>query len=95
MGRAIDMEKDIDMLKREVEKLNNIIRGMMHELDEVAEEMEDMAEKSTKTKHVDLVDDVKVEEDKKDGKKKANTKGNGKSNKSDDTADGSDNRKIK
>ena len=95
MGGAIDMEKDIDMLKREVEKLNNIIRGMMHELDEVAEEMEDMAEKSTKTKHVDLVDDVKVEEDKKHGKKKADTKGNGKSNKSSDTADGSNDTKSK
>ena len=95
MGRAIDMEKDIDMLKREVEKLNNIIRGMMHELDEVAEEMEDMAEKSTKTKHVDLVEDVKVEEDKKDGKKKANTKGNGKSDKSSDTTDWNSNKKDK
>ena len=88
MGRAIDMEKDIDMLKREVEKLNNIIRGMMHELDEVAEEMEDMAEKSTKTKHVDLVDDVKTKEEKKDGKKKANGKGNGKSDKSSDKSSG-------
>ena len=95
MGRAIDMEKDIDMLKREVEKLNNIIRGMMHELDEVAEEMEDMAEKSTKTKHVDLVEDVKVEEDKKDGKKKANTKGNGKSNKSSDKDGGTSKTKNK
>ena len=87
MGRAIDMEKDIDMLKIEVEKLNNIVRGMSSSLSE-------LEDKSTKTKHVDLVEDVKVEEDKKDGKKKANTKGNGKSNKSGDTADGSDNGKT-
>ena len=88
MGRAIDMEKDIDMLKREVERLENILRGICATIDE-------MGEKTTKTKHVDLVDDVKVEEDKKDGKKKANTKGNGKSDKSSDTADGSTDRKGK
>ena len=29
MGRAIDMERDIDMLKIEVQKLNNIVRGMI------------------------------------------------------------------
>ena len=88
MGRAIDMEKDIDMLKIEVEKLNNIVRGMSSSLSE-------LEDKSTKTKHVDLVDDVKVEEDKKHGKKKADTKGNGKSNKSSDTADGSNDTKSK
>lgn len=67
MGRAIDMEKDIDMLKIEVEKLNNIIRGMSSSLSE-------LEDKSTKTKHVDLVEDVKVEEGKKDGKKKPTLK---------------------
>ena len=77
MGRAIDMEKDIDMLKAEVERLNNIVRGMSSSLNE-------LEEKSIKTKHVDLVDDVKTKEEKKDGKKKANTKGNGKSDKSSD-----------
>jgi hypothetical protein len=88
MGRAIDMEKDIDMLKIEVEKLNNIIRGMSSSLSE-------LEDKSTKTKHVDLVEDVKVEEGKKDGKKKADTKGNRKSGKSSDTTDGNSNRKDK
>ena len=72
MGRAIDMEKDIEVLKAEVEKLNNIVRGMSSSLNE-------LEEKSTKTKHVDLVDDVKTKEEKRDGKKKANSKGNGKS----------------
>ena len=76
MGRAIDMEKDIDMLKREVEKLNNIVRGMSKELVEIADEVDVIAEESIETK------------EKSSGKKKANTKGNGKSNKSDDTADG-------
>ena len=88
MGRAIDMEKDIDVLKSEVKRLDNIVRGMMHELDE-------LSEKSTKTKKVDLVDDVKTEEVKKDVKKKANSKGNGKSSKSSDKADGDDNSKSK
>jgi len=81
MGRAIDMEKDIDKLKIEVEKLNNIVRGMSSSLNE-------LEEKSTKTKHVDLVDDVKTKEEKKDGKKKANSKGNGKSDKSSDKSSG-------
>ena len=81
MGRAIDMEKDIDKLKIEVEKLNNIVRGMSSSLNE-------LEEKSTKTKHVDLVDDVKTKEEKKDGKKKANSKGNGKGDKSSDKSSG-------
>ena len=80
MGRAIDMEKDIDVLKKEVERLDNIVRGMSSKLDS-------LLEKGTQTKHVDLVDDVKKEE-KKDGKKtkKANNKGSTKSDVSDDTA---------
>ena len=78
MGRAIDMEKDIHVLKIQVEKLENIVRGMSHTMDE-------MSEKSTKTTHIDLVDDVKVEEDS-DGKKannKRNSKSSGKSKQSD------------
>ena len=34
MGRAIDMEKDIDALKMKVEKLENIVRGMSQQLEE-------------------------------------------------------------
>ena len=80
MGRAIDMEKDIDMLKIEVQKLNNIIRGMVGELSEI----NDVRFEEEETK-----------EEKKDGKKKADTKGNGKSNKSSDTTDGNSNKKDK
>ena len=65
MGRAIDMEKDIDMLKMKVEKLQNIVRGM-------ANSMKEMEDKSSKTKQVDLVDDVKTEEE--DVKKEADNK---------------------
>ena len=71
MGRAIDMEKDIDILKQDVERLENIVRGMCTILDE-------LEEKSTKTTHIDLVDDVKEEEDN-SGEEKANDKGSSKS----------------
>jgi SMC interacting uncharacterized protein involved in chromosome segregation len=82
MGRAIDMEKDIDKLKIEVEKLNNIVRGMASELTEVTDAL--FEEEETETK-----------EEKKDGKEKANSKGNGKGNKSSDTADGDSDTKSK
>ena len=49
MGRAIDMEKDIDVLKLKLEKLENTVRGMVSKLDE-------LDEKGTKTKHVDLTE---------------------------------------
>ena len=49
MGRAIDMENDIDALKLKIEKLENTVRGMVSKLDE-------LDEKSTKTKHIDLTE---------------------------------------
>ena len=70
MGRAIDMEKDIDKLKSEVERLKNIIKG-------ICVTIEEMEEKTTKTTHIDLVDDVKEEDN--SGKEKANDKGSSKS----------------
>ena len=70
MGRAIDMEKDIDILKKEVERLENIILG-------ICVSIEEMEEKTTKTTHIDLVDDVKEEDN--SGKEKANDKGSSKS----------------
>ena len=81
MGRAIDMEKDIDMLKLEVEKLNNIIRGMSSELTEVTDALFEEEEEETKEKA--------------SGKKKTNAKGNGKGNKSSNTADGDADTKSK
>ena len=78
MGRAIDMEKDIEVLKAEVEKLNNIVRGMSSELTEVTEALfeEEVVEVETK------------KEKKENGKKKANTKGNGKGDKPSDKSSG-------
>jgi predicted glycosyltransferase len=53
MGRAIDMENDISALKIQVEKLENTVRGMVSKLDELLDELD---EKSTKTKHIDLTE---------------------------------------
>jgi len=72
MGRAIDHENSINELMGRVHKLENTVRGMVSKIDEISE-------KSTKTKHVDLVEDVGTEiEDntkEKDGKKKTNNEG--------------------
>ena len=67
MGRAIDMENDISVLKKQVEKLENTIRGMVSKLDE-------LDEKSAKTKHNDIIEETK---EKTDGKEEANNEGNG------------------
>ena len=78
MGRALDMEKEIDVLKVQVRKLEDIVRGMSYEMD-------GLSEKSTKTTHIDLVDDVKVEEDSDNGKKadnKTSSKSSGRAKKS-------------
>jgi hypothetical protein len=71
MGRAIEMEKDIDAIFIRIEKLENIVRGMTHKLDEAEE-------KSSKTTHIDLT------EVKNDKEEKTNDEGSGESNKSDD-----------
>ena len=84
MGRAIDMEKDIDVLKLKIEKLDNTVRGMVSKLDQ-------LDEKSTKTKHIDLTE---VNNDKKETKK-ADNKGDGKSNKSADNGSGASKKKNK
>ena len=89
MGSAIDMENDIQVLKLKMEKLENTVRGMVSKLDDLGEDMDEIYEKSSKTKHVDLVEDVKVEEDLgsvitgeyKNEKEKADNKGNGKGDK--------------
>ena len=86
MGRAIDMEKDIHELKINVKKLEDIVRGMTHTIDE-------LDEKSTKTTHIDLVDDVKEEDN--DGEEKTNDEGSGKSSGSDNKSSGNTKRKTK
>ena len=79
MGRAIDMEKDIDVLKNRVKKLEDITRGMTHKMD-------GLNEKAPTTEHIDLVDDVKAEEA--DNGKKANDKGSSKSRRNVKSSDG-------
>ena len=63
MGRAIDMEKDIDGLKSRVQKLENIVRGMTHTV--------------SQREHIDLVVETKPKEA--NEKKKTNDEGDGKS----------------
>ena len=76
MGRAIDHENSINELMGRVQKLENTVRGMVSKIDEISE-------KSTKTKHVDLVEEVGTEiednEKEKDGKKKTNNEGDDRS----------------
>ncbi len=72
MGRAIDMENNIDKLNHKVKKLEDTVRGMISRIDEISE-------KSSKTQHIDIVQSVGTEiEDikgKDNEKKKTNDKG--------------------
>ena len=78
MGRAIDMEKDIDELKAKVKKLEDA-------LGTIVSSVGDMEEKSSKVTHVDLVDETKKEE-KSGGKKTNNKTASGASKRSSDGA---------
>ena len=55
MGRAIDMEKDIDKLKAQVERIDSALAKVIDVVDS-------MQEKGQRTTHVDLVEDVRPEE---------------------------------
>ena len=55
MGRAIDMEKDIDKLKIQVDRIDAALAKVIDVVDS-------MQEKGQRTTHVDLVEDVKSEE---------------------------------
>ena len=87
MGRAIDMENDIYALKSRIEKLENTVRGMVSRLDE-------LNEKSSKTKRVNLAEDVGADtedlgstitgvhkNEEKETNNKGSSKSSGKSNK--------------
>ena len=63
MGRAIDMEKDISVLKIKVEKLENIVRGMTHTV--------------SQRENIDLIEETKKEVTNEE--EKTNNEGNGKS----------------
>ena len=72
MGRAINMQKDIDAIKIELESLNNIVRGMASELSEVS----------------DIVFEEETAEETEDVKEEADNQGDGEGDESDDSADG-------
>ena len=97
MGRAIDMENDIGALKIKIKKLEDTVRGMVSKLDE-------MDEKSSKTKHVDLVEDVGTDTEDlgtcitgvaKDEEEKTDNEGDGKSSKSVNTTKSKSSKKNK
>jgi len=84
MGRAIDMEKDIDYLKMKVNKLENTIRGMCSKLDELDKAIFDYEEdKTSMERAADAEKVVEEKKEKKDGKK-ANNKTSSNSSKSND-----------
>ena len=69
MGRAIDMGKDIVQLKIKIEQIENTLRGMVSKIDGINE-------KSSKTKHIDLVEETKTGEGNAK-KEKTNNEGDG------------------
>ena len=97
MGRAIDMENDIVRLKIKIEKLENTVRGMVSKLDDLSEDMDEIYEESSKTKHIDLVEDVGADtEDNKgevDEKEKADNERDAKSSKQSNSKSGKSNKK--
>ena len=79
MGRAINMQKDIDAIKIELERLNNIVRGMASELSEVS----------------DIVFEEEEIEETEDVKEEADNQGDGEGDESDDSTDTGDDSKDK
>ena len=55
MGRAIDMENDISKLKIKVETMEGALKRVIESVDR-------LEDKSSTTKHIDLVEDVKPQE---------------------------------
>ena len=73
MGRALDMQKDIEMLKTKLERLDNIVRGMASELSEVTNA---------------VFEEEEIIEETEDVKEEADNQGDGEGDESDDSTDG-------
>ena len=73
MGRAINMQKDIDDIKMELERLNNIVRGMASELSEIS---------------AIVLGEEEIIEEKEDVKEETDNQGDGEGDESDNPADG-------
>tara|TARA_Y100001973_G_C5160626_1_gene313316 strand:+ start:942 stop:1184 length:243 start_codon:yes stop_codon:yes gene_type:complete len=80
MGRAIDMQKDIEMLKTKIERLDNIVRGMASELSEVTNA---------------VFEEEEIIEETEDVKEEADNQGDGEGDESDDSTDTGDDSKDK
>ena len=89
MGRAIDMEKDLDVVKEEITTLRNSIKGCIFRIEQLTEKLDDLSESvlsllgaSSTTKNVDLDEEIsKTEKEKNSAEEKTNNKGNGKGSK--------------
>ena len=86
MGRAINMQKDIDAIKIELERLNNIDRGMANELSEVSDLVFFDNEGDGEEETTEETEDVKEE---------ADNQGDGEGDESDDSTDTGDDSKDK
>jgi len=76
MGRAINMQKDIDDIKMELERLNNIVRGMASELSDVTSAVfEEEIEETEDVKEADNQGDGKGDESDDSADRSADTKG--------------------
>ena len=64
MGRAIDMEKDIYEIKIKLKKLENIVRGMTHTMEDLEETLDV------------IIDEDELKEEKTNVKEKSNDEGN-------------------
>ena len=83
MGRAIDMEKDIDTLTLKVHKLENQVRGMVSAIEEIEEGLDV------------LYEDDKIEVKNETKEKETDNEGDGKSDKPTNTSKSKSSKKNK
>tara|TARA_R110000824_G_scaffold147821_2_gene317349 strand:- start:1226 stop:1477 length:252 start_codon:yes stop_codon:yes gene_type:complete len=83
MGRAIDMEKDIDTLTLKVHKLENQVRGMVSAIEEIEEGLDV------------LYEDDKIEVKNETKEKETDNEGDGKSDKPANTSKSKSSKKNK
>tara|TARA_R110002020_G_scaffold179533_2_gene373192 strand:- start:401 stop:658 length:258 start_codon:yes stop_codon:yes gene_type:complete len=68
MGRAIDMENDIDILNKRVSVLENQVRGMVSKIEEIEEGLDEIYEEPVEKKEVNNETEEKETDNEGDGK---------------------------
>ena len=74
MGRAIDMEKDIDAINVRLTKLENMITGMALAIDDIEDTVESISDTTSKKKNIDIIEETRKGANK-NGKEKTNNEG--------------------